>query len=181
MNEIYHEKQSKELCALHALNNIFQIKDAFSQEELDSICYKLSPETWLNPHKSCIGLGNYDINVVTAALLARHCDVIWFDRRKDPSLIKLDKVIGCILNIPNDYKLGWFHLPLKRRHWIGLKQINGVYLNLDSKLKEPARLGSQTEFLDFLRQELADPERQLLLVVDKVVADTEAWKAKDYS
>ena len=31
MNEIYHEKQSKELCALHALNNIFQIKDAFSQ------------------------------------------------------------------------------------------------------------------------------------------------------
>ena len=31
MNDIYHEKQSKELCALHALNNIFQTKDAFSQ------------------------------------------------------------------------------------------------------------------------------------------------------
>lgn len=31
MTEIYHEKQSKELCAVHALNNIFQTNDAFSQ------------------------------------------------------------------------------------------------------------------------------------------------------
>lgn len=31
MNEIYHERQSKELCALHALNNIFQDKSAFTQ------------------------------------------------------------------------------------------------------------------------------------------------------
>ena len=31
MNDIYHERQSKELCALHALNNIFQARDAFSQ------------------------------------------------------------------------------------------------------------------------------------------------------
>ena len=29
--DIYHEKQSRELCALHALNNLFQSKDAFSQ------------------------------------------------------------------------------------------------------------------------------------------------------
>ena len=31
MNDIYHERQSKELCALHALNNIFQSRNAFSQ------------------------------------------------------------------------------------------------------------------------------------------------------
>ena len=40
------------------------------------------------------GLGNYDVNVVTAALLAKHCDVIWFDRRKDPSIIKLGTKIN---------------------------------------------------------------------------------------
>ena len=29
LGEIYHEKQSKELCLLHALNNLFQKQDAF--------------------------------------------------------------------------------------------------------------------------------------------------------
>ena len=33
--DIYHEKQSRELCALHALNNLFQSKDAFSQVFFD--------------------------------------------------------------------------------------------------------------------------------------------------
>ena len=33
--DIYHEKQSRELCALHALNNLFQSKDAFSQVLFD--------------------------------------------------------------------------------------------------------------------------------------------------
>ena len=31
MTDIYHERQSKELCALHALNNIFQSASAFTQ------------------------------------------------------------------------------------------------------------------------------------------------------
>jgi len=31
MEEIYHERQSKELCALHALNNIFQRPNEFTQ------------------------------------------------------------------------------------------------------------------------------------------------------
>lgn len=37
---IYHEKQSKELCALHALNNLFQDEKAFTKSELDNMCYK---------------------------------------------------------------------------------------------------------------------------------------------
>ncbi|KAJ9576700.1 hypothetical protein L9F63_025401 [Diploptera punctata] len=32
---IYHERQVKELCALHALNNLFQERDAFNKTELD--------------------------------------------------------------------------------------------------------------------------------------------------
>lgn len=35
---VYHEKQVKELCALHALNNLFQSKEAFTKSELDEIC-----------------------------------------------------------------------------------------------------------------------------------------------
>ena len=34
---IYHEKQIKELCALHALNNLFQ-ENFFTKTILDQIC-----------------------------------------------------------------------------------------------------------------------------------------------
>ena len=33
-------------------------------EELDEICSRLSPSTVVNPHKSVLGTGNYDINVI---------------------------------------------------------------------------------------------------------------------
>ena len=35
--QIYHERQVKELCALHALNNLFQ-EEFFSKSILDSLC-----------------------------------------------------------------------------------------------------------------------------------------------
>lgn len=37
-SNIYHERQVKELCALHSLNNLLQEKDAFTQKNLDDIC-----------------------------------------------------------------------------------------------------------------------------------------------
>lgn len=79
--QIYHEKQVRELCALHALNNLFQGR-SFTKLELDEICHSLSPDVWINPHKSLLGLGNYDINVIMKALQTRDCEAIWFDKRK---------------------------------------------------------------------------------------------------
>ena len=38
--DLYHEKQSRELCALHALNSLFQKKNAFTKSELDEICLR---------------------------------------------------------------------------------------------------------------------------------------------
>lgn len=91
---IYHEKQVRELCALHALNNLFQEKDCFTKAELDSICHSLSPDNWINPHKSVLGLGNYDINVIMKALQSRQCEAIWFDKRKyDASIMKFSVLI----------------------------------------------------------------------------------------
>lgn len=45
------------------------------------------------------------------------------------------------MNIPNEYYLGYIKLPFQRRHWIAIKNINGNYYNLDSKLKEPVLIG----------------------------------------
>lgn len=81
--DIYHERQSKQLCALHALNNLFQVPNAFSKKDLDDICIELAPNSrLLNPHRSALGLGCYDINVIIAALAKKGYEVIWFDKRK---------------------------------------------------------------------------------------------------
>lgn len=80
---IYHERQSKQLCALHALNNLFQNPQAFRKHDLDAICKELAPDSRIfNPHRSTFGLGCYDVNVIISALAKRGFDVIWFDKRK---------------------------------------------------------------------------------------------------
>lgn len=80
---IYHERQSKQLCALHALNNLFQNPNAFTKQELDAICKELAPDARIfNPHRSVLGFGCYDINVIISALAKRNYDVLWFDKRK---------------------------------------------------------------------------------------------------
>ena len=37
-DKIYHERQVKALCALHALNNLFQKEQTFTKKDLDEIC-----------------------------------------------------------------------------------------------------------------------------------------------
>ncbi|CAH1106095.1 unnamed protein product [Psylliodes chrysocephalus] len=172
---IYHEKQIRELCALHALNNLFQSKGAFTKDEFDSICTSLSPDHWINPHKSALGLGNYDINVIMKALQNRGYEAIWFDKRKDPGCLKLTNIDGFILNIPSDYKISFITIPLKRRHWITLKKINGIFYNLDSKLDNPQQIGEDSDFLCYLREEMDSLDKELFLVVREEVAKSQGW------
>ena len=79
--EIYHERQRLMLCAVHSLNNLFQDRNAYSKEDLDAISYQLSPDSFVNPHKNMLGLGNYDVNVMMVALQQKNYEVVWFDRR----------------------------------------------------------------------------------------------------
>ncbi|XP_058797905.1 josephin-2 [Phymastichus coffea] len=171
---IYHERQVRELCALHALNNLFQER-GFSKQELDQICYSLSPDVWINPHKSLLGLGNYDINVIMAALQKRGCEAVWFDKRRDPKCLCLDNIQGFILNVPTDYKFGFVLLPLKRRHWIALKKIDGTFYNLDSKLDCPQLIGKETELLTYLKEQIESKEKELFLVVSREIDSNQGW------
>jgi josephin len=175
VNEIYHEKQVRELCALHALNNLFQSKDAFTKMELDVICHSLSPDNWINPHKSLLGLGNYDINVIMKALQSRGCDTVWFDKRKDPSCLNFKNICGYILNVPSEYKISFITLPLRRRHWITIRQLNGLFYNLDSKLESPQIIGQESDLLNYLKEELDCREKELFLVVTNDIGKDQAW------
>uniref|UniRef100_A0A8C0L5G3 ubiquitinyl hydrolase 1 n=1 Tax=Canis lupus dingo TaxID=286419 RepID=A0A8C0L5G3_CANLU len=78
---VYHERQRLELCAVHALNNVLQ-QQLFSQEAADEICKRLAPDSRLNPHRSLLGTGNYDVNVIMAALQGLGLATVWWDRRR---------------------------------------------------------------------------------------------------
>ncbi|XP_046964967.1 josephin-1 [Vanessa cardui] len=173
--QIYHEKQVKELCALHALNNLFQTRNTFSKSELDTICSRLSPNVWINPHRSMLGLGNYDINVIMAALQKKGCEAVWFDKRKDPGCLDLSNICGFILNVPSDYKLGFVMLPLRRRHWITIRQIQGNFYNLDSKLDSPQLIGRSSDLIAYLKEQLDSKEKELFVVVSREVEEKQLW------
>ncbi|XP_077407573.1 josephin-1 [Vanacampus margaritifer] len=175
---IYHEKQRRELCALHALNNVFQDGSAFSRDTLQEIYQRLSPSTLVTPHKkSMLGNGNYDVNVIMAALQMRGFEAVWWDKRRDVGSIELSNVTGFILNVPSNLRWGPLQLPLKRQHWIGVREVAGVYYNLDSKLRGPQPIGSPDELKKFLRQQLRGKNCELLLVVSEEVEARQTWRS----
>lgn len=175
---IYHEKQRRELCALHALNNVFQDGAAFTRETLQEIYQRLSPSTLVTPHKkSMLGNGNYDVNVIMAALQTRGFEAVWWDKRRDVGSIALPNVTGFILNVPSNLRWGPLRLPLKRQHWIGVREVGGVYYNLDSKLRIPHTIGTADDLRKFLRQQLRGKNCELLLVVPEEVEVHQTWRS----
>ena len=80
--EIYHERQRLQMCAIHAINNLFQGAHILCREEMNDVCKELNPSSWFNPHMSMFGIGNYDINAIMAVLSKRGYEVIWFDKRR---------------------------------------------------------------------------------------------------
>ena len=91
--DIYHERQVRQMCALHVLNNLFQDSKAFSKSQLDAICKELNPSAWLNPHRSSLGLGNYDVNVIMMALQKKGFKTIWFDKRRYSLILFFNSLI----------------------------------------------------------------------------------------
>ena len=64
---------------------------------------------------------------------------------RDVGSIAVANVTGYILNVPSNLRWGPLRLPLKRQHWIGVREVGGVYYNLDSKLRGPHPIGSADE------------------------------------
>ena len=175
--DIYHEKQSRQLCALHVLNNLFQDQHAFKKSDLDAICNRLTPNAWINPHKSVFGLGNYDVNILMTGLQDWGYKIIWFDKRKSVETIDFGKVYGFILNVPSSYRVfGIVPLPYHNKHWLTIKHFKGLgYYNLDSNLPKPLHIGEKEALIQFLKSELSSSEKELLIVVPDEIEPTQLW------
>jgi hypothetical protein len=83
--------------------------------------------------------------------------------------------MGFILNIPTEYKWGIFRLPFHRKHWIGIREISGLYYNLDSKLDAPEIVGKIGELIIYLKEQIEDKDKELLLVVRTAVDEGKTW------
>uniref|UniRef100_A0A8V5GMV3 Josephin-2 n=2 Tax=Melopsittacus undulatus TaxID=13146 RepID=A0A8V5GMV3_MELUD len=170
----YHERQRLQLCAVHALNNLLQ-RQCLSRGGAEDICKRLAPGAWLNPHRSL--LGNYDVNVVMAALQAQGLAAIWWDKRRPLERLVLPQIFGFILNVPSGPLLGLLPVParLRRQHWLSLRCFQGVYYNLDSKLPQPQPIGGEEELRAFLQDFLSQGLSELFLVVPHDVEESRAW------
>nr|XP_010585277.1 LOW QUALITY PROTEIN: josephin-2-like [Loxodonta africana] len=125
-----------------------------------------------------------------AALRERHPDVVveW-DPHSEPlcpppdtgplSQLALPQVLGLIPTCPSPVSLGLLSLPLRRRHWVALRQVDGIYYNLDSKLRAPEVLGDEDGVRAFLAAALAQGLCEVLLVVTKEVEEKGCWLQTD--
>lgn len=147
MVELYHERQSLSLCAVHAVNNLLQTH-RYSKSDFDKTCLVLSPNVWLNPHRSVWRIGDYDVNVVTMLLQQEGFSLKWHDRRTvlEPEILEN---IYCVLwNVGSTSIWG---RVFGGRHWIALLRSNDEqWINLDSDLLEPQVIGRQADCIRLL-------------------------------
>ena len=66
-------------------------------------------------------------------------------------------------------------MPIRRKHWIAIRQIDSIYYNLDSKLNKPQAIGHTDAVRKYLQTQLKVKACELLLVVEKEVADNRRW------
>ncbi|KAL3653256.1 hypothetical protein CASFOL_002937 [Castilleja foliolosa] len=170
---IYHERQKLQFCLLHSLNNLYQEKDAFTRANLNAIAEKLDLEdpnkttrtplsVIFKPHHNML-TGNYDINVLIAALEEKGKRVIWHDRRHGASSIDIDepedKLFGIVLNVPvRRYGGLW-----KSRHWVAMRKIGSVWYNLDSDFSGPYPFEDIDEIRVFLDDVISSGGEVLLV------------------
>ncbi|WKY16169.1 hypothetical protein Q1695_001113 [Nippostrongylus brasiliensis] len=185
--KMYHERQSRQMCLVHALNALFQ-KPQFTAESLDTICYSLNDSRWFNPHRSMIGLGNYDANVLMSALALHDYQVfnvlqivqfffnvpsfvpllllpflvVWFDGRLPVERICFENIDALIVNVPSKNFIPFW----KGRHWYTIlrQQDSNKFFNLDSKLTTPQEVPDITQYCRSLLMNTAEAN-QLFLVL----------------
>ncbi|KAK2376386.1 josephin protein [Trifolium repens] len=179
-SNVYHERQRLQFCLLHTLNSLFQPKDAFTRANLNAISEKLAldddssnNDSWtpfsilFKPHHNAL-IGNYDINVLIAALEEKGKTVVWHDRRNGGSSIDLDAPEDVLMGVVINVLVKRFAGIWKSRHWITLRKIDGVWYNLDSDLSMPERFRDTEEVRKFLDFSIAHGGEVLLVMNQKL-------------
>jgi len=168
-------------CAVHSVNNILQRK-VFTNVMFDDIAKQFSPDSWVNPHKSVFGTGDYDANILLYAIsVEAGLPTVWFNKKKQNlNHLKTEKLAGVIINVVTSRS---FFGLFESRHWLPLvpvltpsSQQDGsmteLWFNLDPLSNRPIKL-NLVEYLDkFLKQ---DNEAIFIFVLLPGVKDEDIW------
>ncbi|CAF0959487.1 unnamed protein product [Adineta ricciae] len=129
---IYHEKQEFRRCGIHSLNNLFQIPHLFTYEHLETIIREFNKNS--NHDYSQFWIGDYDLRVLIEAIKRCGFNVRQINFYNGESLQDLpwDSYFGLLININGN-------------HWFTIKNLQGIYYNLDSTFHKPSQIGSKTD------------------------------------
>ena len=91
--------------------------------------------------------------------------------------LQFSNIFGFILNRPvQGLKLSRFLMPWRKSlHWLALRQIDGIYYNLDSDLQSPLIVGNDDDMKSYMQTQLENDDRHLLIVVTSQVEALNSW------
>lgn len=154
-SSVYHEKQSRWRCGLHAVNALLRRK-AFTPTSLDEIADSLvfeDRQSWFNPHRSALGLGDYDANVLLIALERQGLSSKWVSNKDEiREFLRKDTLSGFLVNVKVNQ---WIHKVLRLvieagRHWVAVVRYPHGYFLVDSKAQAPSKFASEAELLVYM-------------------------------
>ncbi|XP_056176117.1 josephin-like protein [Syzygium oleosum] len=134
---------------------------------LKRVAYK---EKWtplsllFKPHHNAL-TGNYDINILVAALEGEGKRVVWHDHRSGAAAIGMedsdDRLMGLVLNVPVRRYAGLW----QGRHWVTVREVEAIWYNLDCDLNVPCAF-QHIEVREFLDNVMANGGEVLLVLND---------------
>jgi len=140
-------------CGLHSLNNLFQIPKLFTSHYLETIVRKYDKRKFFNDYRT-LWLGNYDLRILIEAINQFGYNVRQIDIYHGASLDQLpwDSLFGLLIN-------------LNGTHWFTIKNLNGIYYNLDSTLRKPKQIGDKNDLISYLDRLIRRTQTVYLFIV----------------
>lgn len=140
-------------CGLHSLNNLFQTPKLFTRDHLEIFVKEYDKRTFFNDYRTLF-FGDYDLRILIRAI-----DRLGFDTKQ------IDLYNGSSLHdLPWDDYFGLL-INLNGKHWLTIKNLQGIYYNLDSTLRKPMSIGTRDDLIAYLIQLIRRTSMVYLFIV----------------
>ncbi|CAN8068657.1 unnamed protein product [Agarophyton chilense] len=160
---VYSERQSRFRCGLHAINALLKYP-AYTPASLDAIADDLrsyhgaNTNHFRHPHRSMLGMGDYDINVLLVALQQHGMSARWFSQKQQiQSVINSPHLVGFLVNLRATSFLAraFSFLFEDSRHWVAIPRYYSNFFLVDSKRNQPWKFPSNPHLMNYFQQIMA--------------------------
>jgi josephin len=144
-------------CGLHSLNNLFQTPKLFTPQNLEAIVRKYDKRKFFNDYRT-LWLGNYDLQILIEAINQYGYNVRQINIYHGETLDQLpwNSLFGLLVN-------------LNGTHWFTIKNLNGIYYNLDSTFRKPKTIGDKNDLIQYLNRLIYRTQTVYLFTVTPII------------